>query len=241
MQRIAQAGALAGTLLALSASTTTTIAAQSQRPSRSSPSMLASVDFFYARPQGEFLRAVKQGFGGGGSVVIPTSDGILGLRIDMGYIGYGRKSRQVTVVVPPFGYPMSQTTTNNIFMFGIGPQFMVPTGPIRPYLNVYGGFSRFYTQSTLDDLDSNIFETTSTQSQDWKLSYGAGGGFTIPLVGGRMPILLDLGAAYHVNGRATYLTSQDVVPDPVSQTLIVTPRRSATNFMTYRLGMTLGF
>jgi hypothetical protein len=194
----------------------------------------------YARPQGEFLDAVKQGWGGGVGVIKPIGDGVVALRADLSYVGYGKKHEDVAVVIPPYEFPASQTTTNNIVLLTVGPQLMATGGTIRPYVNANAGIARFYTQSSLDDVESAYFQTTSTQSDNWKFTYGIGGGVYVPFAVMRIPLMLDLGAAYSDNGRTTYLTKNDISIDDGGNA-VVSKRRTPVQFVAYRLGVSVGF
>ena len=53
------------------------------------------------------------------------------------------------------------------------------------------------------------------------------------------PILLDLGATYHRNGEVTYLRKGSIVDHP-DGSITVTPIRSEANFITYRIGVSIG-
>lgn len=233
-QRIVQAGALAGLLLSLGA----IAPAGAQVPVRKPPALLGG-NFMYARPQAEFLDAVKHGYGGSGFGLLPVGDGVLGLRADIGFIGYGKKHEDVAVTLPPYSFPARQTTENNIFLLTVGPQLMATSGPIRPYVNANAGLARFYTQSSLDDYESDYFPTTSTQSDNWKFTYGAGGGVYIPVVVASLPFMLDLGAVYQENGRTTYLTKNDISIDN-NGVATINKRRTPVEFVTYRIGISVG-
>jgi len=199
------------------------------------------IDLLFARPTGEFLRNVQKGWGLGGHALFPSLDGVLGLRLDGTLVVYGHKSRDVQVSTGTRTIRISEDTDNNIVTFGIGPQLMLPTGPIRPYVNVHGGFSYFYTQSHLNDLDPERFETTVTESHDWKLAYGVGGGIAFAVTNDHHSLFVNFGAQYHVNGRTTYLTEGDIHEDTTTNTFVVTPRRSDANFVTFRLGINASF
>lgn len=232
---VVRAGLLAGIATALGAAS----AAEAQfTPTRQQ----TQIELYgtYARPQGEFLSAVKQGWGGGAGLVKPIGDGLVALRADLSYVGYGKKHQDVVVVIPPYEFPAAQTTTNNIVLVTVGPQIMATGGAIRPYVNANAGIARFYTQSSLDNVSSDYFQTTSTQSDNWKFTYGVGGGFYIPFAVMRIPLMLDLGAVYSDNGRTTYLTKNDISIDQ-SGDAVVSKRRTPVQFVSYRLGVSVGF
>jgi hypothetical protein len=67
-----------------------------------------------------------------------------------------------------------------------------------------------------------------------------GGGVLIPLFAmRRTPVLLDLGATFHRNGEATYLRKGSIrdLPDG---SIVISPLRSEANFVTYRIGISIG-
>jgi hypothetical protein len=232
---VVRAGLLAGIVTALSAASV----ADAQVPLARQQTQI-ELNGTYARPQGEFLDAVKQGWGGGVGLVKPIGDGLVALRADLNYIGYGKQHQDVAVVLPPYEFPARQTTTNNIVLVTVGPQLMATGGTIRPYVNANAGIARFYTQSSLDDVSSDYFQTTSTQSDNWKFTYGIGGGFYVPFAVMQIPLMLDLGAAYSDNGRTTYLTKNDISVDQ-SGNAVISKRRTPVQFVAYRLGVSVGF
>jgi hypothetical protein len=52
-------------------------------------------------------------------------------------------------------------------------------------------------------------------------------------------VLLDLGATFHRNGEATYLRKGSIrdLPDG---SVVISPIRSEANFVTYRIGISIG-
>jgi hypothetical protein len=130
-------------------------------------------------------------------------------------------------------------TSNDIVFGGIGPQITVPAGPLRPYLNATAGFSYFFTHSSVSgeyDAES-YFDTTNHDDAVFALT--GGGGFLIPLSLRRTHVLLDLGATFHRNGEATYLRKGSIrdLPDGGIE---INPIRSEANFITYRIGVSIG-
>jgi len=53
------------------------------------------------------------------------------------------------------------------------------------------------------------------------------------------PILLDLGATFHRNGEATYLRKGSIQDNP-DGSISINPIRSEANFITYRIGVSIG-
>jgi len=194
----------------------------------------------YAQPLGDFKQNVDGGGGAAGHLLVRLgASGALALRVDAGFLVYGHERLRVR---NPFTTRIRYdvTTTNNIATAGVGPQLMVPTGPVRPYINGSVGLAYFFTQSSLSTGDSGEQFAQTTNLDDANLAYTGGGGFYIPLGSSRHPISLDVGARYHNNGRAEYLTEDSFSDDPES-TVPPVPIRSSADFMTYHLGVSVGF
>jgi len=194
----------------------------------------------YAQPLGDFKSNVNGGGGGAGHLLVRIgASGALALRVDAAFLVYGHERLRVMV---PFTNRIRYdvTTNNNIVTAGVGPQLMVPSGPVRPYVNGSVGLAYFFTQSSLSAGDGGESFAPTTNLDDANLAYTGGGGFYVPLGSWRHPILLDVGAQYHNNGRAEYLT-EDSFPDDPESTAEPVPIRSKADFMTYHLGISVGF
>jgi hypothetical protein len=199
-------------------------------------------DLVYARPYGEFGENVKQGFGLSAHGIMGYAKSPLKLRVDVNYLNYGNKSTRSAWSSPFFGpYWIDKTTRNNIFSMSVGPQLMVPTGPFRPYVNAQVGFSRYYTETSLDGVESTLFNTTRTEANNVKLSYGGGTGVYIRLGSRSSSVMLHLGGQYLISGRTTYLTRDDIHPDESTGLITTTPRTTDVRYLTYRAGVTIAF
>jgi hypothetical protein len=203
-----------------------------------------SVSFITADPLGEFGELVDVGLGAEleGNLAL-TRDGAVSLRGDVGFIVYGHE-RSSVCLAPPVGCRINVdlTTSNSIFFAGIGPEFVAPTGALRPYVNASAGFSYFVTHSSLDDDDwdgDDDFGTTRN-FDDFVGAFRVGGGLRARLRGGANPILLDLGVQYHRNGTAEYLREGDIVDHP-DGSITLFPNRTEADLMVYRIGVTFGF
>jgi len=160
------------------------------------------------------------------------------LRLDMGYVLYGSEKTRIR----PFPRLEGDITTNNSIVYaGIGPQFMVPDGMLRPYVGGSAGLSYFFTQSSLEGITTGsdqILQTTNFD--DVTFAFSGAGGIYIPLRRGLKPISLDIGARYHGNGRARYLREGSIQDNP-DNSITVTPIESETNLLTWHLGIAVGF
>ncbi len=195
-----------------------------------------------AQPVGEFDRYVDTGWGVGGALRLkPSAASPLSLRVDLGFVNYGRERKPVC-----FGggvgcrVELDLTTSNNIFAGSIGPELELPVGPIRPYANAGVGLAYFATESSVEgSTGSQEPFARTTNYDDGSFAWSAGGGVRIPFHTRRTPIALDIGARYLDNGRVSYLT-EGAIEDQPDGSLILHPTRSEANLVVYRIGVSIG-
>jgi hypothetical protein len=192
-----------------------------------------------AQPVGEFKDYVNNGVGGGGHLMYRVDpQGYFALRADVGFLIYGHET--VRVGLPGAGrVQFDVSTSNNILTYSIGPQLMVPTGPIRPYVNATVGGAYFYTESSVGGSDNEFNFANTRNFSDNVPSYGYGGGIFIPFAVRNADINLDLGARFIRNGYTRYLR-EGGIEDLPDGGYIVSPTESETNFVLYHLGINLG-
>jgi hypothetical protein len=194
-----------------------------------------------AQPVGEFKNYVDAGFGFGAGVHYAIDDArIFSLRADLGFLMYGSETKRIPFPSIP-RIRIDVNTTNNIFLYSVGPQLMAQKGPIRPYVHGFIGGAYFSTSSSIDgtsDFEDEDHFTTQHYG-DGIFSYGGAGGLLIPLNVRRTPIAIDLGARYLRNGRTRYLREGSISDNP-DGTLSFTPIESETNLWIYRLGVSIG-
>ena len=205
------------------------------------PQFHLGIQGVYGMPTGEFGDHVDQGWGAnftGSFAIQPASP--IAIVAEGGFLVYGSETKTVC-----FGggagcrVELDLNTTNSIFYGGVGPQLMLPSGRVRPYVSASVGFAYFSTSSNVEGTnDSEPFAET-TNFDDAIFAWGSGGGFLVTLRGGRTPVYLDLGARYHANGEAQYLKEGDIQDNP-DGSISFTPTRSETNLVTYRIGVTIG-
>ena len=228
------------TLSALAAAST--LAAQAgpvRRSDNSLPRGYGDINFAVSQPLGAFNDFIGEGYGlTGGFVWNFDKDRVFGIRAEGGFLQYGNERTGVCFV--SCRVPLDINTSNDIVFGGVGPQITVPAGPLRPYLNATAGFSYFFTHSSVsgeNDYDTGYFDATNHDDAVFALT--GGGGFLIPLSMRRTPILLDLGATFHRNGDASYLRKGSIKDNP-DGSIEITPIRSEANFITYRIGVSIG-
>ena len=188
---------------------------------------------------GAFADSVSHGFGGGGNMRYHLDRrGIASLRADIGFQVYGNERIRVPFPTAP-RVTLEQNTSNTILTYAVGPQFMWPTGNVRPYVNGFVGGAYYATSTTLEG-SGNDYEpfAQSENYHDNNLSYGGGGGLLIPFRTQRTPVSLDLGARYFHNGTARYLKPGSITDDGTN--VYVTPITGPANFVVYTIGVSVG-
>jgi len=209
------------------------------------PRFQGGAAFTVAQPVGQFGEYVNNGFGVGAHGLVRLGEaGAFALRLDGSFVQYGRETKRV-ILSPTVGgrIRVDLTTSNNIAWFGVGPQLMAPSGPVRPYVNGAAGFSYFATQSSLDapdddDVDRDYFRNTNYD--DFQFSYGGGAGVLIPVSRrARSIFFIDLGARFHNNGRASYLR-EGGIEDLPNGDIRLHPINSTANLWTYHIGVSIG-
>jgi hypothetical protein len=201
-----------------------------------------SVAFIQLRPLGALGSNIGFGYGATGSYIFRLDHaGVFGLRADLGFADYGNESKRVPLSETIGGRIQVKVSTNNyVVPFTIGPQLMVPTGSIRPYVNAGIGGQAFYTQSHIEGVDDeeSSFATTTNQS-DFTHAWVLGGGVYIPVYTRGLQVRMDLGAQYYGGGHAQYLKPGSIEDLPNAQ-IRVTPLESDTHMLLVRIGVNIG-
>ena len=222
----------AGALLSF----TSAVEAQERR----GPGGYFGVSFVGANAIGDFRTFVDNGFGMQLEGGIPSAlDGHVRLRADLGFVVYGLE-RQSYCYGLSCRVASDLTTTNSIIYGGVGPELVLATGALEPYVHASAGLAGFVTSSSLNDHDGYgpYGETTNYSDVVFGLAYG--GGLRMRVGGSRRPVFIDLGVELRDNGVARFLTVGDIVDNP-DGSITVYPNTSDTDLMTFRVGFTVGF
>jgi opacity protein-like surface antigen len=200
-----------------------------------------SIAFIQSRPLGALEKNIGFGYGVNGAFLFGLDRaGILSLRGDLGFLGYGQESKHVPLSSTIGGrIQVKVSTTNYIVPMSIGPQLTWPTGRVRPYVNAGVGGQLFYTESHVDGVDDDRDFAGTTNQSDFTATWVAGGGLYVPLYEKRTKVLLDLGVQYFNGGHAQYLRPGSIVDLPNAQTQIH-PLESATHLVLVRMGVRIG-
>lgn len=197
-----------------------------------------------SQPLGDFRRGGRVGFGVAGFASISADPvGILGLRLEGGAQNYGTTS--LRTAQPGYGFfttQLRQTTSNDIYWFGVGPQVTIPLGPVRPYGFATVGAANFSTSSSLQyALDGDPYgynrQFQSTDLSNWALARAAGAGIRVRL--GRVSggaAYVDVGARWQRVNDVSYLTPGAIPAGVDPNTLAL---RGRADFATYHLGVSL--
>lgn len=201
----------------------------------------AGGSFVWGEPQGEFGQHVAQGLGGQAFYAHRLDrDGLIGIRVDGGFLNYGYERDRV-LLSPTVGgrITVDLVTTNNIAYLGVGPQIGLPRGVLQPYAHGFAGVSYLYTSSSLRGSGGGDTFAETTNFDDATFAYGGGAGLYIPLRGGPSPISLDLGATYRNAGQAAYLREGDIEDRPDGG-IILHPRVTDTDLLAFHIGVAVG-
>jgi hypothetical protein len=132
------------------------------------------------------------------------------------------------------------TTSNNIFLFGIGPELGIVSGAVRLYGNASIGLAYFNTTSSVEG-ENNIGDpfASSTNFDDLTFAWTAGPGAQLRVWSGpSTSVMIDVGARYHGNGEARYLRKGDIIDNP-DGSVELDPQQSETNLWTIQLGVSV--
>lgn len=208
------------------------------------PRLMGGATFTVAQPAGEFGQYVANGIGVNlHGLYRVGGSGFFALRLDGDFVQYGSETKRVNLSNTVGGrIKVDLNTSNNIVGLGFGPQLMVPRGPVRPYMNGNVGFAYFGTESSVKgtrDSGQEPFAST-TNYDDWTLSYGGGSGVLIPVSHNRRSLVfLDLGARFHNNGRVRYLREGGITDLPNGD-VALDVIHSRANLWTYHIGVSVG-
>lgn len=193
-------------------------------------------------PQGEFGQLVDEGFGANGQVLYRLDpEGYAALRFDVGIVTYGSETVRVPLSETVGRVSIDVNTRNNILLMGFGPQFAIPAGAVRPYVNGVVGLGYFFTESTVRGSRNFQFDNfaRTTNFDDLSFAYGLGGGLGIPVRRGYHPISVLLDAQYRNHGNTRYLR-EGSIQDEAGGRVVITPLESQANLLLFQVGVSVG-
>jgi len=215
---------------------------ESSRPDDGTPSRWAfGVSLLGLAPQGEFAENVDFAGGLGGSALYRLDQrGIVAFRAELGFLVYGHERYRTPLGGGPLGLiRVDVNTTNSIVAGGVGLQLMTPGTGVRPYALATGGFSHFFTSSSVEGRDNTEPFASSTNYEDGGLAWTWGGGLYVPLSSRGNPVNLDLGIRWIDNGSREYLRDDGITFEGGGVQLH--PVRSEAKGLQFNLGLTVPF
>ncbi len=238
LMRRTQSSALLSVLAAVfaTASANPLQAQQAEQPLTGAVS--AGLSLNVTAPRGAFAETTNNGFGLSANVLFRLEpNSILNFRADVAFQNYGNV-RQRVPLSPTLGnlIRVDLNTSNNIATFLVGPQLLGPTGAFTPYASALGGFSAFWTSSSVEGTDNQRPFANTTNSTDFAWAYGGATGAYIRVRNGARPIQLDLGVRYLRHDDVTYLTA-DEVRQSFEDQRNPQPLRSRVDYFTYYAGV----
>jgi opacity protein-like surface antigen len=241
MRSIVTTARTASVLAVIAFALTSPLAAQ--RGDGVPPRFHAGLSATVAQPLGEFHDYV--GVGGGLSAFFRVNmdpAGIVSLRFRGGFVNYGNETKRVCLSqTVGCRIEVDLTTSNNIFLLGVGPELAVPIGPVRLYGNGGVGLGYFSTDSQVSGSTGDEPFASTQNYGDGGFAWNAGGGMEVEIAQAReMPISLDLGLSYQRNGLRDYLTEGGISERP-DGSLELDVRRSEANLLLWTLGVSVGF
>ena len=193
-----------------------------------------------AAPTGDFAAQIDRAWGVGGTVRyrFPRARAV-GVRSDFAWLNYGNE-RQTVPLSPTINRVLvDMNTANDIAVFTVGPELAVSSGPVRPYLFGFAGYSYFYTETSVGDEnnDASAF-ARSTNYDDGGFAAGWGGGLRVPFIVRSAEIAVDAGGRMVRNGVRSYLRRGDIVDQP-DGSFLVNPRTTAADFVQFHLAVSI--
>jgi hypothetical protein len=192
-----------------------------------------------SEPKGDFGKNTGNGVGLDLSGLVRLDQqSIVNLRLDLAFLSYASSTRRIPLAGSGNLVKLDLETSSSIFTMVGGPQLLGPTGVFRPYVSALGGFSYFYTKTSVegsDDTDDDF--ASSTNASDASLAYGGSAGAYLRVYKSqKQDVRLELGARYLRHDNAKYLNDERVEEgfrnnrDPI-------PLKGRADFVTYYLGV----
>lgn len=200
------------------------------------PRAFGALNLQLAFPQGEFGEFVGTGYGVGGHLTLLLDPARrVGIRLYGSWIQYGRTSERIPFPGLP-GISVNLTTSNDIYSFGVGPEFHLSTGTLRSYIYGSVGGSNFATITRAKGSNNANPFASSTNFNDWTWALTGGGGMMYQISHGNTPVFIDGGLRYQTHGRTRYLREGSLETDPGGN-VVISPVESETNLLVVHFGV----
>jgi opacity protein-like surface antigen len=184
-------------------------------------------------PVGQFGDFVNQNSVGGVNANLSVNlnrRGTVALRIDGAYLLYGSENRPLPLAGTGGLLAGDMNTAFYIASLRAGPEFVLGTGRVRPYIFGTAGVAYFATETSVG------LCCGTTNYDDEVASFAGGGGLRVDL---SRHVALDLGATFVRNGEVSYLREGDILSNP-DGSFTFRPVRSEANLFALQLGLSFG-
>jgi hypothetical protein len=188
-------------------------------------------------PTGAFGDRVSEGGGIHGFVRVGLDrQGLIGLRLQAGYFGYGEERSEVCLGAGPTCRVTADISTNNaILSWGVGPELSLPVGIFRltGHALIGSSYATTYSGAQKVGLVPDFF-ALSEHLGDGGFAWNAGAGVAMPV---SRSASIDLGVTYQAHGTRNYLVRGGITDQP-DGSIVMDVQRSSVNMFGIRLGMT---
>ncbi len=157
----------------------------------------------------------------------------------LGYLSQGSVRAVVPLIFP---FVAEITTRNNLFSGHAFFRLQHTGADFEPYLDTLIGFNRFFTTTELRIGDA---VSSSTDFDDWTVSYGLGGGLMFEVYESigegetGYSISIDIGVRYLIGGKADYVDIDSV--ELINDAIFFDTTTSRTDMVTVRIGASVLF
>lgn len=157
--------------------------------------------------------------------------GTAALRIDGSYLQYGSESRPLPPAASGGLLAGDMSTSFYVASLRAGPEFVLGTGRVRPYIFGTAGIAYFATSTSVGICCG------TTNYHDAVTSLAGGGGLRIDISHSRRrPVGLDLGVIYAKNGEVNYLREGDILTNS-DGSYTLEPVRSEADLFLLQVGL----
>ncbi|MDX1546719.1 MAG: hypothetical protein R3247_07015 [Rhodothermales bacterium] len=194
-------------------------------------------------PQGDFAdRLDALGYGANVTALVALGRSPVRLGVDGGVLVYGHERRREPLSPTIPDVRVDVTTSNTIGLAHLLFRLQPDLGALRPYADGLFGLKYLATNTSIPTGYGDGI--SHTNFDDVALSYGVGGGLTVPVYRpqGRSEVRgieVQAGARYLFGTPAEYLREGDIVRDDGA--VFFTPSRSRTDLLLTHLGVSLRF
>jgi hypothetical protein len=212
------------------------------------PRFQAGGFFSLAYPQNDFKKNIDNiGIGGSGQFAYRLGQSPFLVGLVGGFWIYGSDTYETTLI-PSAPVWVDVTTTNSIIAFDLLFRVQPQTGPVRPYLDLLGGFNWFNTSTSIKAQNDDEDIASSNNLNDAAWGWGFGGGLMFRVYNGTArgredgldAVSVDLGVRSMRGGEAEYMKEGGIEALDNGK-FKYDIRKSETDLVTWHIGVNFDF